>query len=63
MSRRNKAAVNLNTFAEQLTPVLALAHLRLDRAGVPPAPIRTPWDQWRLEQLASCTTTPRKDPH
>lgn len=62
MSRRAAAAVNLDAFAEQLIPVLALAHMRLDRAGVSPAPHRKPWDQWRLDQLHTLPAT-RKESH
>ena len=62
MSRRTAAAVNLDTFAQQLVPVLALAHMRLDRAGVSPAPPRKPWDQWRIDQLHTLPDS-RKDPH
>lgn len=60
MSRRRTATrVNIEAFAVQLAPVLAAAHARLDRAGVSPAPPHTPWDQWRLEQLAPCPSNER----
>lgn len=52
MSRRlyGPSTVNLQVDARQLAGVLAMAHSRLDSAGVDPAPKRLPWEQWLAQQ-------------
>lgn len=43
--------VNLAAFAVQLAAVLAGAHARLDRAGIPPAAPHPSWTEWRTRLL------------